>query len=80
MLLLKDSLLFWNLLLLQEPQSFNFHVVALCPLILAKSQNIVMPMSLSQMVVWMTLDFYFATNFIWVHFLCLKLLWKLSIV
>lgn len=80
MVLLKDSFLFWNLLLLQEPQSFNFHVVALCPLILAKSQNIIMPMSLSQMVVWMTLDFYFATNFIWVHFLCLKLLWKLSIV
>ena len=79
MVLLKDSLLFWNLLLLQEPQIFNFHVVALCPLILAKSQNIVMPMSLSQMVVWVTLDFYFATNFIWVHFLCLNC-GKLSIV
>lgn len=58
MVLLKDSFLFWNFLLMQEPQSFNFQVVALCHLILAKSQNIVMPMSLSQMVVWMTLDFY----------------------
>lgn len=58
MVLLKDSFLFWNFLLMQKPQSFNFQVVALCRLILAKSQNIVMPMSLSQMVVWMTLDFY----------------------